>query len=360
MSTPTPTPQHPSSAMNESPSLDIDELFLELEQLKRKRDEAGDTKEKVEKKMKSREDVDEVVSGNDVVLPSSKSSHTLGRSKLVLNSPKQDNHPGSGNNNGTIFPSESSHTLGRSQLPSSSTPRQVSASSDANSTGRPQLTSSDPPGEFSALSGLQTIGCAELSFSQRASTKNDEDADIDANASFESEAESDLFTRSYHQGRTPTRIRSVSSHLSPKSQLKMLIIPTTSILPNTDDDAELEWDAFKQTKFVRNPGGSVCSFKSMAKQEFKMSLGYEATATNAEEDSDSMDDENEEVDNDDDAIELDFQGVESEEDPEDPDDYALSHWDEVCGDDESEGEEERKGHGMLTRGRARLVFGDAI
>jgi hypothetical protein len=350
--------------MNESPSLDIDELFLELEHLKRKRDEVGDTKEKAEKKMKSHEDVDEVVSGNDVMLPSSNLSHTLGRSQLFLNSPQQDSHLGSGNNNGTIFPSESSHTLGRSQLPPLSTPPQISASSDAKSTGRPQLTSSNPLGEFSALSSLHTIGCAERSFSQGASTKNDEDADTAADTaadvSCELESESDLFTRFYDQGRTTTRTRLVSSHLSPKSQPKMLIVPTTSIFPNTNDDAEFEWDAFKQTEFLRNPGGSVYSFESMAKQEFKMSFEYEATATNAEEDSDSMDDKNEEVNNGDDAIKLDFQEVESEEDPDDPDDYALSHWGEICGGDESEGEEERKGHGMLTRGRARLLYGDAI
>jgi len=356
----TPTPQHPSSAMKESPSLDIVELFLELEHLKRKRDEAGDSKEKAKKKMKSHEDLDKAVSENDVMLPSSKSSHTLGRSGLVLNSPKQENHSRSGNNNSTVFSLESSHTLYCSQLPSSSSPHQVSASSDAKSTGCPQLTSSNPPFEFSALSSPHTIGCAERSFSQGVSTENDEDADTDAEASSELGAESDLFTRSYRQSRMSTRTRSVSSHISPKSQPKMLIFPTTSMLTNTNDDAELEWDAFRQTQIIRNSGGSVCSFISMAKQEFKMSLGYEATATNAEEDSDSTDNDNEEVDNEDEAIDWDFQGMESEEDSEDPDDYPLSHWDEVGGVKESEGGEEWKGHGMLTRGRARLVYGDTI
>ena len=353
------TLQHTSSAMNESPSLDVDKLFFELEQLKRKRDKASDTKEKTKKKMKSYEGVDEVVSRKDVMLPSSKSLHNLGRSESISNSPKQDNNQGD-SNNGIASPSHTPHALGRSKLPFSNSPHRVS-SSDAKSTDIPQLTSLDPLGEMSASSSSHTIGRSERSFSESASANHyDEHADTDADASCKLEAESDLFTCAYRQGRVPTRARSVSSHLSPRSLPNATVVPTASVFSNTDDNAELEWDTFKQSYVLENLRGSVCSFKSMPKQELKINHDHEATMTKAEEDLDSTDDEKEGVDNEDDAIELNSRRMESEEDPEDPDDYALSHWDEVGGAQDSEEETSWKEHGMLTRGRARLMYGDAI
>jgi hypothetical protein len=143
--------------MNESPSLDVDKLFLELEQLKRKRDEASDTKEKTKKMMmKSCEDIDEVVGRKDVMLPSSKSSHNLGHSESISNSPKQDNNTGD-SNNGIASSSHTPHALGRSELPFSNSPHQVS-SSDAKPTDIPQLTSLNLLGEILASSSSHTIG----------------------------------------------------------------------------------------------------------------------------------------------------------------------------------------------------------
>jgi hypothetical protein len=353
------TPQHTSSAMNESPSLDVDKLFLELEQLKRKRDEASDMKEKTKKKMRSYEDIDEVVGRKDVMLPSSKSSHNLGRSESISNSPKQDNNPGD-SNNGIASSSHTSHALGRSELPFSNSPHRVS-SSDAKSTDTPQLTSLNPLGEISASSSSHTIDRSERSFSEAASADHyDEHADTDADASCKLEAESDLFTCAYRQRRTPTRARSISSHLSPRSLPNTMVVPTTSVFSNTDDNAELEWDAFKQSYVLENLRGSVCSFKSMPKPELKINHDHEATMTKAEEDMDSTDDEKEGVANEDDAIELNSQRMVSEEDSEDPDDYALSHWDEVGGAQDSEEETSWKEHGMGTRGRARLMYGYSI